>query len=126
MQSFQTATDVWGFLRNRGLTITPLMNERTVPADCPQLLFWLGEQRYAIPRSHVTFMEPFGAYEPLPLAQPYVVGTARLHGHDLIILDIRPLLLQHRTTPKADALLLTIQLLDAEIALLVDSVEPEK
>lgn len=125
MQSIQTASDVWDFLHDCGLDIQPLHDQRAVSSDHPQTRFWLGDQRYAIPRTHIALIEPFVGCEPLPLAQPYVVGTTHIHDRTVIILDIRPLLLQARTLPKPNALLLVIQLLDTEVALLADSIEAE-
>jgi chemotaxis signal transduction protein len=120
MHPIQSLKDVWYFLEERGLVVRQLTPDAAT-ADTSVVGFRLGNGYYSVPRASVCTIQPLVSYVPLPLTQPYIVGLLSWQDHDVVILDIRPLMAQISAPPSPDAYLIILRLCDAEIALLVDS-----
>lgn len=123
----QDTADMWRFLANRGLTISPLEPGMAPGSDPALLVFGLGTLYYSIPVNIVRGIQPLEKYIPLPFTHPYILGLVNVHGQNIVALDIRPLL-HHETLPfvpslpPAGASLLVVQLDGTTIGLLCDVV----
>lgn len=59
--------------------------------DLEVVVFALGREQYAFPRTQVREVRPLVEVTPLPGAPPFVMGLINLRGRILAVIDLRPL-----------------------------------
>lgn len=114
--------DTWRILNALRQLLTPIPPSSIDAKHTTQVIVRLRETYYSLPAHCVRDIRPLGNYTPLPFTHSCIVGVVSVRGQLLVVLDIRPFLIQVWDVPRPDAMLLHVELEGMELGVLVDRV----
>lgn len=112
----------WQILQERAQALATHQVDTLVEQGEEVLIFRLGNDSYSLPAHYIREVQPLVNWTPLPATPSFVIGLVNVRGKILAALDVRPLLDIAQGPPRADALLIILQIQSVEVGLLADSV----
>lgn len=118
----QDDLETWEFLVEHGLVVSGVQDINAQPFKRTSTIFSLSGILYAIPSDIVCGIQSLKNYQPVPFAQPCIVGVINVQGKIIGIFDMRSLITPIHEHPSPDSVLLVLRLQGVDIALVADRI----